>query len=156
MQRKISRTAEAEDEKKRAQEEYGREQKARDRERLEARRRLCTFLKFWTVSADRRCTRARHCAGNVEACFDLFWPLVPEDIKNEIWQAITFMNEGMPPRQTAIEARAYVAQRKRIEEETKARDAACRAAQPLPAPAPVVIARTHAPARRTGPRVRGL
>ena len=81
---------------------------------------------------------------------------MPEDIKNEIRQAIVLMKEGMPPRQAAIEARAFVAQRKRIDEEMKAREAARRAEQPLPAPEPVKIARTHAPARHIGPRVRGL
>jgi hypothetical protein len=150
--------AEAEAEKKRAQEEFMREQQARDRERLEARRKLCTFLRFWMVCPDRRCTRARQCAGDVKACFGLFWPVVPEGTKNEIRQAIMFMNEGMPPRQAAIEARAFVAQRKRIDDEMKAREAARRAEQPLPEsePAPVKIARTHAPARLIGPRVRGL
>ena len=156
MQRKFSRTDEAEDEKKRAQEEYGHEQEARDRERLEARRKLCTFLKFWTVCADRRCTRARQCASDVEACFGLFWPLVPEDNKDKIRQAIVFMNDGMAAGEAAVAAIAYVAQRKRIEEETKAREATRRAEQPLPAPEPVKIARTHAPARRSGPSVRGL
>jgi hypothetical protein len=81
---------------------------------------------------------------------------VPEDIKNEIRQTIVFINEGMAPRQAALEARAYVAQRKRIDEEMKAREAARRAEQPLPAPEPVAITRTHAPARRSGPSVRGL
>jgi len=50
----------------------------------------------------------------------------------------------------------YVAQRKRIDEEMKAREAARRAEKPLPAPEPVAVTRTHAPARRNGPSVRGL
>ena len=124
MQRQFSRTAEAEDEKKRAQEEYMREQAERRREQIEGRRGLWTFLKFWMVCADRRCTRARKCAGNVEACFDRFWPHVPEYNKNKIRHAIVFMNDGMAPREAAVAAIAYVDQRKRIKEETKAREAA--------------------------------
>jgi hypothetical protein len=73
--------------------------------------------------------------GDVEACFNRFWPHVPDDLKNEIRQAILFMRDGMPPRQAAIEAHEYVAQRKRIEQETMAREAARRAAPPEPEPA---------------------
>ena len=152
MQRKFSRMDEAEAEKKRAQEQFMREKQ----EQLEARRKLCTFLLFWQFCADRRCTRARRCAGDVEACFKLFWPQVPEDLKNEIRQTIKFANEGMPPREAAIAAKEYVAQRRRIEAAEKAREAARRAEQPLPAPAPVTITRTQAPARPVGPRIRGM
>ena len=77
---------------------------------------------------------------------------MPEDLKNEIRQTIIFMNEGMPAREAAVAASDYVAQRKRIDEETKAREAARRAAQPLPAPAPVTLTQ----ARPVGPRIRGM
>jgi hypothetical protein len=157
MHRKFSPTdPPPDDDKKRAQEEAQRENEARRHEALESRRGLCTFLKFWCVCTDRRCKRARQCAGDVEACFKLFWPHVPDDIKNEIRQAFKFMADGMPPRQAVIEAHEYVAQRKRIEQEMLAREAAQRTAPPEPEPAPVQIIRVRAPARHVGPRVRGM
>ena len=156
MQRKLSRTDAAEDDKKRAQEQAQRENEADRRQETESRRGLCTFLKFWQFCPDRRCKRARACAGDVAACFNLFWPQVPEDIKNEIRRAIELVRNGMPPHQAAIEARAFVAQRKRIDEETMAREAARAAAEAQPEPAPVQITRTHAPAYRAGPRIRGM
>jgi glycosidase len=156
MQKRFFRTDAAEDAKKRAQQQFMREQEARDRQQLESRRWLCTFLRFWRVCADRRCMRARQCAGDVEACFNRFWPHVPEDIKNQIRQTIKFMNDGMPPHQAAVAAIEYVAQRRRIEEETKARAAACAVAPPPAAPAPVPITRVRAAAHRVGPRVRGV
>jgi hypothetical protein len=156
MQRKFSRMEEAEAETKRAQEEAQRENERFRREQIEARRKLCTFLLFWQFCADRRCTRARRCAGDVEACVRHFWPHVPEDLKNEIRQTIKFTSEGMSPREAAIAAKEYIAQRKRIEEAEKAREAARRAAQTLPEPAPLTITRTQAPAPRIGPRIRGI
>jgi hypothetical protein len=158
MQQNFSRTDEAEIDKKRAQEEFMREQAARRRQELEGRRGLCTGLKFWHFCADKRCKRARQCAGDVGVCFNRFWPQVPEDIKAEIRQAILFMRDGMPPQQAATEARAFVAQRKQIEQETMAREAARRAAPPEPEPAsaPIKITRAQAPARHIGPRVRGM
>ena len=158
MQRNFSRTDAAEDEKKRAQAQAQRDNEARRRQEIEGRRGLCTHLRFWQFCADRRCKRARQCAGDVEACFNHFWPQVPEDIKAEIRQAILFMRDGMPPRQAASEARAFVAQRKRIEQETMAREAARRVAPPEPdhVSAPIKITRAQAPARPIGPRVRGM
>jgi hypothetical protein len=156
MQRKISRTDTAEDEKKRAQEQYMRGQQACGRQLIEAQRKLCTHLRFWHLCADRRCGRARQCAGNAEACFNRFWPHVPEDLKNEIRQTIRLANEAMPPRAAAAAASGYAARRKRIEDEALAREAARRAAPVLPEPAPITITRTQTPARHAGPRIGGM
>jgi hypothetical protein len=156
MQRKFSRTDAAEADKKRAQEEAQRENDARRREEIEYRRHLCTSLWFWQFCRDRRCKRAHKCAGDVEVCFNHFWPHVPDDFKNKIRQAIKLASEGMPPRQAASEACAFVAQRKRIDEEMMARAAARRAMPQEPEPAPVQITRVRAPAHRVGPRIRGM
>ena len=156
MQRKFSRTDPAEDDKKRAQEQAQRENEARRRQQIESRRGLCTMLKFRLFCTDQRCKRARKCVGDAGACFDRFWPHVPEDLKNEIRQTIIFVNDGMPLRQAAIEARAFVAQRKRIEQDAIAREAARAAAPPPPEPAPVQITRVRTPARHVGPRIRGM
>ena len=67
--------------------------------------------------------------------------------------SIAALSQTLPER---LEARAYVAQRKRIEQEMLAREAAQRTAPPEPEPAPVKIMRVRAPARHVGPRVRGM
>lgn len=154
MHGKIPRL-DSEDEKKRTQQEAQRQIEANRREERERRRELCTFLTFWQFCADPRCKRARACAGDVERCFNRFWPHVPEDTKNVIRHATQLVRDGMPPAQAAIEAKAYVAQRKRIGEATKVREAARRAAPPPPEPAPIRSARS-APSRPRGPRVTGL
>ena len=156
MTREYPQTDAEEAEKKRGQEEFMREQETHDRHRREGRRQIGTFLRFPKFCGDRRCKRARACAGNVDACVMHFWPAVPENIKNQIRQTIIFLNEGMPPREAVAAARDYVAQRQRIAEANAAREAAQSAAASEPAPAPVKITRTHPPARFTGPRIRGM
>ncbi len=156
MQRNFSRIAEAEDEKKRAQEAAQRENEARRRRALESRRGVCTVLRFWEVCADKRCKRARGCAGDVEACFDLFWPQVPEDLKDEMRQAIVLVRDGMSPRQAMTEAREFAAQRRRIAQEMAAREAAPCAAPPPAESAPIRITRERPPTHHIGPRVRRL
>ena len=155
MTRKSPRTGPApDDDKKRRQEEFQREQEASHRQQLEGRRGLCNLLKFWQFCPDPRCKRANKCAGDVEACFGHFWPHVPEDLKNTIRQTLKFVSEGMPPRQAIAAAIDYVAQRKRIDEQM-AREAAHTApAPPERAPAPVRVTRTQPPPH-TGPRIRG-
>ena len=146
---------EKDEEKERARQEFMREQEEHRRVQAEGRRRLCTVLKFPRFCADARCKRARRCAGDVEACFARFWPHVPEDVKNEFRRAIELAAGGMAPAEAAREARAYVAQRKRIAEEL-ARRAAARAEAPVaPEPAPAAVTRTGPP-RPTGPRIRTL
>ena len=156
MTRKSPRPGPApDDDKKRRQEEFQREQEASRRQQLEGRRGLGNVLKFWQFCPDPRCKRANRCAGDVEVCFGHFWPHVPEDLKNTIRQTVKFASEGMPPRQAAAAAIDYVAQRKRIDEETMAREAVRAAQAPTePAPAPVRITRTQPPPH-AGPRIRG-
>jgi len=143
-------------EKKRAQQEAQRQIEANRREEHERRRGLCDLLRFSRFCADLRCKRARRCAGDVERCFNFFWPLVPDDTKNEIRHAITLMSEGVPPQQAAAEAREFVAQRKRIEQATLERDAARRPAPPPVQMEPPRVTRSAPPGQRCGPRVRGL
>jgi hypothetical protein len=145
---------EEEAEKKRKREEFMRQQEIYRHEQREARRQICSVLRFAKYCGERRCRRARACAGDADACFLRFWPAVPEDIKNLIRQSAIFMQQGMPPREAVAAALDYVAQRKRTAEANAAREAQPPA--PPPAPAPVKITRTHPPARFTGPRVRGF
>ena len=119
MTREYPQTDAEEAEKKRRQEEFMREQETHDRHRREGRRQIGTFLRFPKFCGDRRCKRARACAGNVDACFMQFWPAVPENIKNQIRQTVIFLNEGMTPREASAAAADYVAQRRRIAEATR-------------------------------------
>ena len=147
------------DEKERARQAFMREQAERDRAQSERRRRLCSFLKFPQVCGDARCKRARRCAGDVDACFARFWPQVPEEIKENIRHAIKLVGEGAPPHEAAIQAQAYVGQRRRIGEEIARREAARATgtpAEPASDAASIAVTRTHAPARVSGPRIRAL
>jgi len=145
-----------EDEKKRAQQEAQRQIEANRHAERERRRGLCDLLTFWKFCADARCKRARRCAGDVERCFNLFWPQVPDDIKNEIRHAIKLRSQGVPPQQAADEAHEFVAQRKRIEQAALAREAARRSAPPPVPTEPPRVTRNAPPGHRRGPRVRGL
>jgi len=55
------------------------------------RRKLLGFLQCWKFCGSKHCLRAQTCAGNAFACFDRFWPLVPERMKVSI-------REGMKAR----------------------------------------------------------
>jgi hypothetical protein len=112
----------AENDKRRAQEEALREIAANRRQEIENRRAFCTGLRFWQFCRDRRCKRARQCAGDAEACFRHFWPIVPDNLKNKIRQAIVFMSEGMAPHEAAAAAIDHVGQRQRIDDAMAARE----------------------------------
>ena len=145
-----------EHEKKCAQQEAQRQIEANRREERERRRGLCDLLRFSRFCADLRCKRARRCAGDVERCFNFFWPLVPDDVKNEIRHAIKLRSEGVPPQQAAHEAREFIAQRKRIERATLEREAARRSAPPPIQTELPQITRSAPRDHQRGPRVRGL
>src|SRR5690242_10644102 len=83
------------------------EQNKRDEE---ARRRwLNSSLLFWRCCRSKRCNRARRCAGDVNPCFDRFWPQVPEELKVEIRATFTALAQGMPPHEATRHAEAEVA-----------------------------------------------
>jgi hypothetical protein len=62
-----------------------------ERKRVEeaARRKMCTGLTFWKVCRHKQCNRERGCSGDVDRCFNRWWPLVPENIKVGIRATIT-------------------------------------------------------------------
>jgi len=105
--------AKSEEEQKRAREEAQRQAEARRRQELDLQRKLCSLLQFWMFCGKRRCARAHRCADEAVACFDLFWPRVPEHIKTEIRQMIRFRNQGMSPDEAVAAAADYVARQKR-------------------------------------------
>ena len=141
-------------EKKRKREEFMRQQEIYRLEQREARRQVCSMLRFAKYCGDRRCKRTRACAGDADACFKTFWPAVPETIKNLIRQSAIFMRNGMPQREAVAVALDYVGQRERTAEANAAREAQPSAVPP--SPAPIKITRTHPPARFAGARVRGF
>jgi len=144
--------AEIEQVKRRENEAWEREETEKREFVLRARRRFCTRLRFHRYCPDRRCRRAQRCTGNPNDCLGLFWPLLPEDFKNEMRQAIHLVAKGMPPKQAAVEAQAFVAERKRL-----AKELARRSAPPLAKDrATADDAAPATPARVYGPRIRAL
>jgi hypothetical protein len=65
-------------------EQYRKTMQAGAAARTSARRQLCSVLRFWKVCRNKQCRRARACAGNVDRCFDCFWPVVPDVLKIQI------------------------------------------------------------------------
>jgi hypothetical protein len=47
----------------------------------DAKRLLCSLFGFWRVCAHKRCRRALMCSSDPYACFQQFWPHVPEEAK---------------------------------------------------------------------------
>lgn len=82
-------------------------------ERTQARRSLCTLLKFWRICGRAGCRRARACAGDPDACFERHWPAVSEPFK-VLWRAAIQARAGGRDVKTAIEI--GVAARKRWDE----------------------------------------
>lgn len=54
---------------------------ARAEELKQARRDMCSWLKFWKYCGHKKCLHVRGCADDAFDCFDRFWPIVPERIK---------------------------------------------------------------------------
>ncbi len=137
--------------KKRKREQFERERAETERQRDNARRRLFTAFKLWTVCPDKRCTRAQACSGDVEVCLRERWRVhVSDETRAFLSKAFELMRDGLSPREAAAAAQADIAQRKILAAELEARPAA----QPM-APAPPSPIRRVAPAG-PGPRVRGL
>lgn len=56
-----------------------------ERERWAHRRTINTNFLFWTVCPDKACARSRACVGaDAKACFERYWPAVPEAMKVEL------------------------------------------------------------------------
>jgi hypothetical protein len=44
-------------------------------------------MKFWSACPVARCRRARTCVGDNKVCHEIFWPVVPEEMK-VWWRAV--------------------------------------------------------------------
>jgi hypothetical protein len=59
------------------------ENEARDSDRW----LLNNALAFWSACPNKRCRRARSCVGDAARCHEIFWPVVPLEVK-AWWRAI--------------------------------------------------------------------
>ena len=121
----------------------------------EHRRALCTHFLFWTVCQP-RCQRAKSCMGDPKACFDRWWPHVPEEHKNWFRAAIMALKDGMTPQQACTHAEAEVARWREQERVWAERDAQAESAPATSAPAEAAPAIERASRDRHGPRIRQL
>jgi hypothetical protein len=138
--------------KLRAQKEWLAAEPERKRQEEEARRGLCTGLTFWKVCRHKQCNRQRACAGDVDRCFNRFWPLVPEEVKVEIRAMITARAEHkLPPHEAIRYARAERARYLEMEARfarQKAEQEAAQAAKFAP-PQPKYVPEGRAPRIRS-------
>ncbi len=139
--------------KKRKREEFERERAKSERERDNARRKMFTIFKLWTVCPDKRCARAKACSGDVETCLRERWRVyVSDETRALLSKTFQLIRDGMPAHEAVAAAQADIAQRKKLAAEFDVRPASTPAVPAQPAPAPI---RRSAPVGR-GPRVRGL
>jgi hypothetical protein len=94
--------------KRRVPQEPAQAQARHDAEQTEMRRVQCTLFQFWRGCALKRCRRARRCDGDPHACFERWWPLVPEVLKVQYRAAIVALGAGLSPHAAAQAARAEV------------------------------------------------
>jgi hypothetical protein len=80
-----------------------------------ARRDQCTRFLFWTVCSNKRCRRTKSCTGDAHACFDQWWPHVPDELR--IWYrgALAAQSAGMTREDAAKEGYAELARWRALE-----------------------------------------
>ena len=72
----------------------------------EARRKLYTAWLFWKFCPHKACRRQCGCVGDVERCYNRFWPSVPEDIKVQSRAYVTASaRDKLPPHEALRHAR---------------------------------------------------
>jgi len=160
--RNVSKEDETPEAKRAARLEFQRQRAEEARLLAQARREVYTRLLLWTVCPDRRCLRARACAGDAERCTRERWhPLVPREMKALLLKTFALMEDGYSHAE---------ASRMAAEEMQRHREAAARLdaleAQSTPAPAPQAAAPASLPAPPPapprssppydGPRIRSL
>lgn len=75
-------------------------------DRAEGRRSMCTAFLFWKACRSKGCRRARGCAGrDPDACFERWWPHLPEEFKVQFRAFMTALKQGLP-RADALKAAA--------------------------------------------------
>ena len=130
---------------------------AREKAELEwIRRSVCTTYKFWHVCPQKACGRAHACTGDAFACFDRWWPIVPEDLKIQLNVAIKARHDGMSPKEAVRrgteEAALWRAQQAAKGEAAQGGAVANAAAPPAPIYQPAPVSASAPPM----PRVRAI
>jgi hypothetical protein len=122
-------------------------------EQTQMRRVQCTLFQFWRGCARKRCRRARRCDGDPHACFERWWPLMPEHLKVQYRAAIVALGAGMSPHAAAQTARTE-AERWRASQAQPPRGDAAETAAPAAAQPAASTAHPPAEAAPAAARVR--
>ena len=75
-----------------------------DAAQFEMRRKQCILFQFWRVCRTRACARARQCAGDPHACFERWWPVMPEAFKVEYRALVTAFASGASKAEAGLAA----------------------------------------------------
>jgi hypothetical protein len=73
-------------------------------------RKTANLFGVYRVCGNAHCLRARDCRGDANACFDRFWPHVPEDDKIWLRVAVTAASNGSSPAEAAAAGEAAARQ----------------------------------------------
>ena len=83
--------------------------------RVRDRRVIHTALKFWFACHHAPCRRHHKCLGDVDVCREIFWPVVPEEIKVWLRALADCRNEGLPVRKAHAIATEAIARFRRAQ-----------------------------------------
>ncbi len=75
----------------------------------QAMRPLCSLLLFWKYCGNKKCVRARACAGDRKDCFNRLWPRVPEQVKIMVRTASKSAKARLSPAETKAEIKREMA-----------------------------------------------
>ena len=76
------------------------------RERQEDLRCLNSRFMFWSVCPEKACKRTSRCMGEPDACFERWWPAIPEGVKVQFRAFITASAKGLSNEEAARESEA--------------------------------------------------
>lgn len=106
----------------------------------QARRGMCSWLKFWKACGHKKCLRARACVADVDGCFHRLWPIVPEWLKMTIRVAAKAAAQHLSPPERAAAIKRDMARWHEMMAQQEARAATQASAEPPPQSAPIVPA----------------
>jgi len=83
--------------------------------RIDNRRAINTWLRFWTACPVKRCRRWKVCAGDPARCYALFWPVVPAEVKAWLGAMNEAYRNGCSHRQADVMAAAAMRRSRSIQ-----------------------------------------
>ena len=95
--------------KARRQAAHAKWSEAFERRRTNALRGMCNLFGFWRACPGKVCGRNTSCSGDARACFDRFWPLVPERVKVEFRVTLKAAHAGGSPEEVKRKIREELA-----------------------------------------------